>query len=136
MKTDTSEKGLEALIVGHMTAERGLDRWETRRTTTAAMRSILCSWRAFVAATQPPLVEAFDLDNDSPTRQKFLARLQGEITKRGVIDVLRHGVKHGPHSHRIVLRHADAGQHQGRRAIRGESLQRDAAVALQHSTRR
>src|SRR5690606_35077130 len=30
-------------------------------------------------------------------RQKFLARLQGEIGKRGVIDVLRHGVKHGPH---------------------------------------
>ena len=31
------------------------------------------------------------------TRQKFLARLQGEITKRGVIDVLRHGIKHGQH---------------------------------------
>ena len=30
-------------------------------------------------------------------RQKFLARLQGEIGKRGVIDVLRNGVKHGPH---------------------------------------
>src|SRR5205814_10018754 len=33
---------------------------------------------------------------DGPTRRKFLARLQGEISKRGVIDVLRHGVKHGP----------------------------------------
>jgi type I site-specific restriction-modification system R (restriction) subunit len=31
------------------------------------------------------------------TRQKFLARLQGEITKRGVIDVLRSGIKHGAH---------------------------------------
>jgi type I restriction enzyme R subunit len=30
-------------------------------------------------------------------RRKFLARLQGEVSKRGVIDVLRHGVKHGPH---------------------------------------
>ena len=29
-------------------------------------------------------------------RQKFLARLQGEITRRGVIDVLRQGIKHGP----------------------------------------
>ncbi len=27
-------------------------------------------------------------------RQKFLARLQGEITRRGVIDVLRKGIKH------------------------------------------
>lgn len=26
-----------------------------------------------------------------------MARLQGEISKRGVIDVLRHGLKHGPH---------------------------------------
>ena len=47
--------------------------------------------------TQPPLVTALDLDSDSPTRQKFLARFQGEIGKRGVIDVLRHGIRHGPH---------------------------------------
>ena len=32
-----------------------------------------------------------------PTRRKFLARLQGEVAKRGTIDVLRKGVKHGPH---------------------------------------
>lgn len=37
------------------------------------------------------------LDEDGPTRRKFLARLQGEISKRGTIDVLRHGLKHGPH---------------------------------------
>ena len=30
-------------------------------------------------------------------RRKFLARLQGEISRRGVIDVLRKGVKDGPH---------------------------------------
>ncbi|MCB0255732.1 MAG: type I restriction endonuclease subunit R, partial [Anaerolineae bacterium] len=41
---------------------------------------------------------AVDLAHDSPIRRKFLARLQGEISKRGVIDVLRDGVKHGPHS--------------------------------------
>ena len=32
-----------------------------------------------------------------PTRRKVLARLQGEVTKRGTIDVLRNGIKHGPH---------------------------------------
>jgi type I restriction enzyme R subunit len=51
----------------------------------------------FLRATQEPLVEAFDLNNDSPSRRKFLSRLQGEITKRGTIDVLRHGIKHGAH---------------------------------------
>ena len=35
------------------------------------------------------------LGQGSPTRRKFLARLQGEISKRGTIDVLRHGIKHG-----------------------------------------
>ena len=47
-------------------------------------------------ATQPKAAETLDLDQDGPTRRKFLARLQGEISKRGVIDLLRHGVKHGP----------------------------------------
>jgi type I restriction enzyme, R subunit len=97
MKTDTSEKGLETLIVGDMTADGG---WILGKPGDydRSYGVDVVQLRAFVAATQPPLIEAFDLDNDSPTRQKFLARLQGEITKRGVIDVLRHGVKHGPHS--------------------------------------
>jgi type I restriction enzyme R subunit len=97
MKTDTSEKGLEALIVGLMTTGGG---WiaGNPKDYDRSYAVDLVQLRAFVAVTQPPLVDAFDLDNDSPTRQKFLARLQGEIAKRGVIDVLRHGVKHGPHA--------------------------------------
>jgi type I restriction enzyme, R subunit len=99
MKTDTSEK---ALIVGHMTDEQrpAEERWIAGNPNDydRSYAIDLVQLRAFVLATQPPLVEAFDLDNDSPTRQKFLARLQGAITKRGVIDVLRHGIKHGPHS--------------------------------------
>src|SRR5437016_9954374 len=53
--------------------------------------------RGFLLATQERLVEALSLDTDGPTRRRFLARLQGEISKRGVIDVLRHGLKDGPH---------------------------------------
>ena len=53
---------------------------------------------AFLRATQPEVAEGLDLGKDSPTRRSFLARLQGEITKRGTIDVIRRGVKHGPHS--------------------------------------
>ncbi|MBI5872877.1 MAG: type I restriction endonuclease subunit R [Candidatus Omnitrophica bacterium] len=53
---------------------------------------------SFIKTTQPKLVEALDLESDSPKRQQSLARLQGEIAKRGVIDVLRNGAKHGPHT--------------------------------------
>ena len=119
MTTDTSEKGLEALIVADMTGRRiedlgapaaggfseepepfvGLPNWllGDPKAYDRAWTVDLVQLRAFVAATQPPLLAALDLDNDSPTRQKFLARLQGEIGKRGVIDVLRLGVKHGQH---------------------------------------
>src|SRR3984893_5482610 len=96
MKTDTSEKGLEALIVGQLTAGGG---WLAGRPQDydRSYAIDLVQLSEFIAATQPELREALDLDNDSPTRQKFLARLQGEITKHGVIAMLRHGVKHGPH---------------------------------------
>src|SRR4029434_5561449 len=57
----------------------------------------LAQLSAFLLETQPDLVDPLDLGQDGPTRRKFLARLQGEITKRGTIDVLRHGLKHGPH---------------------------------------
>ena len=52
---------------------------------------------AFLHDTQPEAAESLALDEDGPTRRKFLARLQGEISKRGTIDVLRHGVKRGAH---------------------------------------
>ena len=52
---------------------------------------------AFVHATQPEAAESLALDEEGPTRPKFLARLQGEISKRGTIDVLRDGIKHGAH---------------------------------------
>jgi type I restriction enzyme, R subunit len=96
MKTDTSEKGLEALIVGHMTADGWLAGNPSDYDRSYAID--LAQLRAFAVATQPLLVDAFDLHKDSPTRRQFLARLQGEITKRGVIDVLRNGVKHQAHS--------------------------------------
>ncbi len=51
---------------------------------------------AFLSATQSKAVDALGLAEDGPKRQQFLHRLQGEIAKRGVIDVLRNGVKHGP----------------------------------------
>jgi hypothetical protein len=52
---------------------------------------------ALLHATRPDIVPALGLDEDGPIRRKFLARLQGEISKRGTIDVLRHGINHGAH---------------------------------------
>src|SRR5690349_10891658 len=57
----------------------------------------LAQLSAFLEVTQTSTAEALDLHGAGPTRQKFLARLQGEVTKRGTIDVLRRGVSHGPH---------------------------------------
>ncbi len=50
---------------------------------------------AFLRDTQPCIAESPSLADVGPARRKFLARLRGEIDKRGVIDVLRRGVKHG-----------------------------------------
>ena len=49
----------------------------------------------FLQETQPAVVEKLALAHEGPQRLQFLHRLQGEI-KRGVVDVLRKGIKHGP----------------------------------------
>jgi len=97
MKTDTSEKGLEALIVGQMTAGGS---WLAGKPKDydRSYAIDLVQLTIFITATQPDLVDALDLNNDTPARQKFMARVQGEITKRGVIDVLRKGIKHNQHN--------------------------------------
>jgi type I restriction enzyme R subunit len=93
--TDTTEKGLESLIVGSLVDGGWLagDPKDYDREYAVDLRQLA----AFLAATQPEAAEALDLGTPSPARQKFLARLQGEITKRGVIDVLRNGIKRGPY---------------------------------------
>jgi len=115
MITDTSERGLERLICTALTSapcDPGVpaNRLQERPASYAAGWVCgapedydreycvdLAQLAAFLSATQPHLCEALDLGADGPTRRKFLARLQGEISKRGSIDVLRHGLKHGPH---------------------------------------
>jgi len=99
MTTDTSEKGLESLICAALTAPPDGGGWlqgdpeDYDREHCADLTQLA----AFITATQPDVAPALDLEQDSPTRRKFLARLQGEITKRGTISVLRQGAKHGPH---------------------------------------
>lgn len=114
MTTDTSERGLERLICAALTgspcdpatptapaADSGpVDgvSWACGSPTDYDREYgvDLAQLTAFLTDTQPAAAEGLSLHEDGPTRRAFLARLQGEITKRGTIDVLRHEVKHGP----------------------------------------
>ncbi len=92
--TDTSERGLESLIVATLTAEAG---WIPGASSDydRAHAVDLVQLAQFVRKIQPKIVEQLALGANGSRQQKFLARLQGEIAKRGVIDVLRKGVKDG-----------------------------------------
>ena len=92
--TDTSEWGLESLIVHQMVEHGWIEGQSADYDRGYAID--LKHLQAFVEATQPDAAEALRLHEDSPARHKFLTRLSDEIRKRGIIDVLRNGVKHGP----------------------------------------
>jgi len=111
MTTDTSERGIERLICTALTGcpcDPGEVPVNTVQESPAAQGAgwiggspedyereycvDLVQLSAFLRETQPKVVDALDLSQDGPTRRKFLARLQGEISKRGTIDVLRHGL--------------------------------------------
>jgi type I restriction enzyme R subunit len=119
MPTDTSEKGLESLIMRHMTGTDGLAPVTTG--IVAELKTLMSGsgWIAgdpqaydrahaidaaqlfaFLLATQPEQTQKLAIakygDKQDMARLKFFARLSGEIAKRGVIDILRHGIKHGP----------------------------------------
>src|SRR5437879_5353369 len=117
MTTDTSEKGLETLIVRHMTGTDGLavtpnsvadgaPYGGTGYTTGSpldydrAYALDVPQLFAFLRASQPERFKKLAMadagDPKDITRLKFLSRLSAEIAKRGVIDVLRNGVEHGP----------------------------------------
>lgn len=141
MKTDTSEKGLESLIMVQMTGTDGLAPGKADSVLETAPKKGGLGWYAgssagydqeyavdteqlfgFLQITQPDewakLGIAAYKDKKNIARRKFLARLQGEISRRGVIDVLRKGIKHGalsfdlfygtpsPENRKAVERHA------------------------------
>jgi len=93
--TDTSEKGLETLIFSSMTGFGWIagDTKDYDRDYAVDLVQLT----AFLQQTQEAVASELQLGSDNPERRKLLARLQAEITSRGVIDVLRHGVKHGKH---------------------------------------
>jgi type I restriction enzyme R subunit len=115
MTTDTSEKGLETLIMRYMTGVDGFaitsdsvgEKPDAAGTGYFAGSPKDCDRAqaldvsqlfAFLRVTQPEAFKKLAMTDDPKdiNRSKFLARLSSEIGKRGVIDGLRKGVEHGP----------------------------------------
>lgn len=94
--TNIKEEGLESLIVGAMTAFGWLPGKNAHYEREYAVDFEQLA--SFLEHTQEDIAAALDLRSDGPTRRKFLAQLQGEITRRGSIDVLRKGIGHGKHA--------------------------------------
>lgn len=93
--TDTSEKGLESLIVRHLCDEDGYVQGKPTDYNRDVALDVV-QLLTFLEATQPQVVEELELAAEGIKRTQFFHRLQGEIAKRGVVDVLRKGVSHGP----------------------------------------
>ena len=116
MTTDTSERGLEGLICQALTgqpcdpaaadavaeppANYGGVGWAcgNPRDYDREYCVDLAQLASFLRVTQPATAESLDLTSSGPRQRAFLARLQGEVSKRGVVEVLRHGIKHGAHA--------------------------------------
>ena len=116
MPTDTSERGLERLMcmamtgsacdgtpshvspTGEAVASAGGTGWICGRPGDYDRQYTvdLMQLSTFLEVTQPDAFERLGLGEDSPKLRKFLARLQGQVDRRGIIDVLRNGIKHGP----------------------------------------
>ena len=121
MSTDISEKGLESLIVRHMTGTDGLAVTPGALTEPPARYGgtgylagspkdydrahalDVAQLFAFLRATQPEAFKKLGMadahDAKDINRLKFLTRLSAELGKRGAIDVLRKGIDHHPAGH-------------------------------------
>lgn len=100
MATDTSEKELENIIEAcliDLKGERDANfRW-LKRTSNDFNRDYCLDEempRSFLQSTQPDKVARTRIYEVPTNTRKFLERLRNQITQRGVVDVLRHGVEH------------------------------------------
>ncbi len=113
MPTDTSERGLEALIADSLVRDSGYEPGRPEdydRDHAVDLAKLL----GFLRTTQPRAFEALGLGEDGPRREKFLHRLQGEVARRGVVDVLRNGVKDGPVEAALFFGSPSAGNERAR----------------------
>ena len=90
--TNTKESGLEALIVKwlveHNDYEEGTNADYNKEYAIDETRLF-----RFLKDTQPDQMDKLGVFKSEQKKRQFLNRLQGELAKRGIIDVLRNGIK-------------------------------------------
>lgn len=95
--TNTTESGLESLIVKWLVEQ---NHYEQGQNHDYSMEYALDSVRLFrfLKDTQPKAYEQLQLETNPQKKAQFLSQVRDEITKRGIIDVLRKGIKAYPAS--------------------------------------
>lgn len=95
MPTNTKESGLETLIVDYLVNNSGYEKGvnEDYNRDYAVDETRLFR---FLKETQLYEIDKTGIFNNDHKKEQFLNRLQGEITKRGIIDVLRKGISFYP----------------------------------------
>ena len=90
--TNTKENGLEALIVKWLVEQNGYEQGTNADYNREYAVDETRLFR-FLQDTQPDAMEKLGVFKTELKKKQFLNRLQGELAKRGVIDVLRNGIK-------------------------------------------
>lgn len=95
--TNTKESGLEALIVKWLVEQNGYEQGTNADYNRDYAIDETRLFR-FLQDTQPDSLDKLGVFKSEIKKNQFLNRLQGEIAKRGIIDVLRNGVRVYPAS--------------------------------------
>lgn len=93
--TDRTEKGFETLIVNWLVEQNGYEQGTNDDYSKEYAIDEIRLFR-FLNDTQPKEMEKLGVNSSNQKKRQFLNRLSGEIAKRGIIDVLRNGVKAYP----------------------------------------
>ncbi len=92
MPTNTKESGFEALIVNWLVEHNGYEEGSNADYNKEYAIDETRLFR-FLQDTQPEQLEKLGIRKSHQKYAQFLNRLQGEISKRGIVDVLRNGIK-------------------------------------------
>lgn len=95
--TNTSESGLESLIVKWLVEHNSYEQGHSHDFNVEYAVDTVRLFR-FLKDTQPDAVKKLQLETSPQKTAQFLARVRDEITKRGIVDVLRKGIKAYPAS--------------------------------------
>ena len=90
--TNTKESGLEALIVKWLVEQNGYEGGTNADYNKEYAIDEVRLFR-FLQDTQPSQMGKLGVFQSEQKKRQFLNRLQGELVKRGIVDVLRNGIK-------------------------------------------